>query len=96
MAGEKKRRKRLVLQQKIDALEMLKKGTPSVAVMTRFNVSSRLVTKLKKEGDELLEKAEKQVLSLKTKSLRSAMYPEVENKVYEFCEIARRLRLSVT
>ena len=47
---------------------MLKKDLPSVAVMTRFNVSYRFVSKLKKESDELLQKADKQELSLSTKS----------------------------
>ena len=96
MAGQKKGRTRLTLQQKLDAIEMLGKGSPYVAVMSRFNVSHRFVRRLKKEGDELLRKADSQKLSLNTKSIRQTLYPEVENKVFEFCEIARGLRLPVT
>lgn len=64
--------------------------------MTKYGVCAKFVTKLRKDGEELLREAGEQQLSLHTKSVRKAAYPEFEKKVFTFCEIARSLNLPVT
>ncbi len=49
---------------------MLEGGSLPSAVMYKFGVSSRFVTKLKSEGAALLEEAEKNGHVLQSKSLR--------------------------
>lgn len=91
MFDAKKRRTRLDLRQKLDAL-----GIPSIAVDTKYGVSARFVAKLKKEGAELLRKVDTQQLSIATKSIRQLLHPDVEGKVHQFCQIARSLKMALT
>lgn len=95
MADAKKNRKRLNLRQKLDALEMLNTGIPSLAVKAKYSVSARFV-KLKKEGAELLRKADTQKLSLSTKYIWQSLHPVIEDKVHQFFQIARSLRILLT
>lgn len=54
------------------------------------------MTKLKKEGAELLRQADEQQFSHSTKSIRKSMHLEVEEKVQKFCEIVRGLKMPLT
>ncbi len=70
MLGRSGKRTRRTLQEKLEALRMLQSGSLPSAIMYKFGVSSRFVTKLKSEGAALLEEAEKNGHSLQSKSLR--------------------------
>lgn len=91
-----KSRKRLTLQEKLEALQMLETGVPSAVVMDKFKVSSRFITKLRSERDELRRIAEEDGRTLTTKTRHKAGYPDIELKVFRFCEIARFTKLPVT
>ncbi len=75
---------------------MLESGSLPSAVMHKFGVSSRFVTKMKSEGAALLEEDEKNGHYLQSKSLRRGQYSETEEKLYRFVELARSCRTSVT
>ncbi len=64
--------------------------------MRNFGDSSRFVTKLKSEGPALLEAAEKSGRSLQYKSFRGVKFPEIDEKVYLFVELARSANIPVT
>ncbi len=70
MAGKSGKRAPLTLQEKLEALRMLHSDSLPSAIMYKFGVSSRFVTKLKSEGAALLEEAEKNGHYLESKSLR--------------------------
>ncbi len=50
IVGKSGKRTRLTLREKLEALRMLESGSLLSAVMCKFGVSSRFVTKLKSEG----------------------------------------------
>ncbi len=68
---------------------MLESGSLPSAVMYKFGISSRTVGDLKSQGAALLERAEKNAHNLQSKSLRGGQYPEIEEKVVRFVELAR-------
>ena len=96
MARVKRSRTRLDIQQKLEALKMLNSGTPAAIVMKKFKVSSRFVTKLRKEGEKIQAIIDSEGRSIRTKTIRPVMYPEIDEKVYKFCDIARSTKLPVT
>ncbi len=75
---------------------MLESGSLPSAIMYKFGASSRLVTKLKREGAAMLKEAEKNGHSSQSKSLRRGQYPEIEEMVYRFIELARSCKIPVT
>ncbi len=58
MAGKSGRRTRLTVQEELEVLSMLESRSLLSAVIYKFGVSSRFVTKSKSEGAVLLEEEE--------------------------------------
>lgn len=92
----KKTRTSLSFQQKLEALQLFDTGVPSAVVMAKFTVSSRFLTKLGSQRELLRRVAEEDGTTLTTKTMHKPGYPEVEEKVNRFCEIARFTKLPVT
>lgn len=65
-------------------------------MQTKFGVLHRFLSKLRKEGDELLRKADEEQISLHAKSIYRSHHPDIETKVYHFCEIAKQAKIPVT
>ncbi len=63
--------------------------------MYKFGISSLTVRDLKSQGAALLEEAEKNTHNLQSKSLRGGQYPEIEQKVVRFVELARSCKIPV-
>ncbi len=78
------------------ALEMLERGSLPSAIMCKFGVSSRFIRNLKNQRATLLKEAERSASSLQSKSLRGGQFPEIEEKVYRFVELARSCKIPVT
>ncbi len=96
MAGKSGKPKRLTLQEKLEAMRMLLTGSFATHVMRNFGVSSRLVTKLKSENAALLQAAEKNGRSLQSNSFRGVKFPEIDEKVNQFVELAISAKNPVT
>lgn len=79
------KRTRLTLKDKLDAFHMLNSGSNHSEIMKKYNVSKRFVTKLRKDGDELAKKAGKSNHSLKAKSFRRSLFPDIEEAVLKHC-----------
>ncbi len=83
MAGKSGKRKRLTLQEKLEAMRILHTGSLASHVMRKFFVPSRFVTILKSEGAALLEAAEKSGPLYNPSFFRAVKFPEIDGKVYQ-------------
>eukprot|EP00171_Calliarthron_tuberculosum_P005173 IDg5173t1 len=89
-------RTRLSLNQKIEAYEKLSTGASNAHIMNEFQISSRTVTKLRKEGPMLKEIAEKAGRNLQSKTVRDPAFPEIDDNVCQFIDMARQANVPVT
>lgn len=92
----KKRRTRLSLGEQAEAVRRLRKGDSAWQVMRVYGIGRRTVTKLRKNGDDIIRRAELGTNSLSSKSSKSALYPSIETKLYEFVTFCRASKLPVT
>ncbi len=81
MTGNSRKRKRLTLQEKLEAFKMLESGNLPSAVMYKFGISFRSDRSLKSQRAALFKEAEKTAHYLQSKSQRGGQYPEIEEKI---------------
>ena len=74
---------------------MLNIGHIAVAVMEKFGVKRRTVTKMNCDGKEILKRPE-EVVETQTKTFRPAKYPQVEKRVLQIIELAGNAKFPVT
>ena len=75
---------------------MLNNGAPASVVMSKYKVSSRFVTKLRGEAEHLQRLADENGRTLNTKTMHKVLYPDIDAKVFQFCEVARGTKMPVT
>ncbi len=67
-----------------------------MAVMAKFDIAERTVVKLKKEGPKIIEEAERNSLTLNTKTVRQARYPIIDDEVLRLVHLARSVKFNLT
>ena len=82
--GSEKKRKRLTLGGKVEALRLLQTGSAVIDVMNHFVIARRTVRKLQHDANGILERAEDGTAALHVKSARPAEFPMIEEKVLRF------------
>lgn len=76
---EKKARKRLSLEQKVEVLQLLKDGTKHAEIARRYSCSERAVSAVAEKKDELELKMKSPGFNGKAKTERPAVFPEVRD-----------------
>ena len=75
---------------------MIQGGYKNSAVMQKFDIAERTVLKLKKDGPQIIKDAERNSLTLNTKSVRPAKFPAVDDEVLRFIDLARSAKTPIT
>ena len=75
---------------------MIEGGYKNSAVMQKFDIAERTVLKLKKDGPQIIKDAERNSLTLNTKSVRPAKFPAVDDEVLRFIDLARSAKTPIT
>lgn len=91
-----KKRKRFSLGEKLEAVRMLSTGSDATDFINKFDVKRRTVTKLRKDADHLLKKAEKDRTALHAKYTRPPKFPHIEERFLQFLHLARTAKMPVT
>lgn len=92
----REKRERLTHSEKADTVTMMETEHDSIAVMQKYGVKRRTVTKLRAEKYKIMDQASNGDSSLQWKSQMAVKIPIIERKVMRFVEIARAAKAPIT
>ena len=81
---------RLSLEEKFKALEMIRKGSPDIEIMSTHSLCGRFVRKPKREGHKLPNREVISDKAKRRKSISTGRYPHIENQMFDFFTVLQR------
>lgn len=78
----RKKRTLLALSEQAEAACLLRSGAPAAHLMQIFKISRRAVKNIKKKVERILQIADNDARSSKTKTVLHAQFPLIEKEVY--------------